>query len=134
MAITIDWHIPHRVILQRLWGDATAADMDVHFSECMRLLQEAYAVAPNNKVHLLLDAVEAESLVPLYREVERGSRLIQQKNRGILFLATRNRAVRAVIEITARLGGQHFPLHVFQDMPHAIEALNRLLEKEDAQR
>jgi len=130
MPIHVDWYLLHHVIRERVWGHATQEDLNQHFDACKQMLAEAYTLSPQNKVHLLVDARDAESLTPLYLAVDRGSQILQFKNRGTLFLVTRNRAVRTVVELTARIGGTHFPLRVFNEHEAALEALTSYLAQD----
>jgi len=80
---------------------------------------------------MIFDALEAESIPPMYLMITQGMRTLKFKNRGTFFLLANNKSVRSVIEITSRVAREHFPLRVFTKRQDAIEALNSYLERDN---
>jgi len=133
MPYQASWHIVHQVIEARFWGRVSVEDTDVHNDACVQLLTEAQNMAPKSTVHLLLDALEAESIPPLYLRFAQGMRVLKFKNRGTLFLITRSSSIKSIIEVTAYVSREHFPLRVFAEREEALQALDGYLAR-DAQR
>lgn len=131
MQYEIDWFIRYRVIQENIRGNPTTREIQQHFEACERLLSEAAEAAPDNMVHLLIDALEAESVPPIYKMIQPGAKLLGYKNRGRALLMTRNPKVSAVYEITSRLGGERYVLHIFREREAALEFLDGLMTQED---
>jgi hypothetical protein len=130
MPYQAEWYLLHQVIDARIWGLMTLDDLDLYLATVVSLLTDAQAHAPENIVHLLLDTLEAESIPPLYLLVKRGVNVMEFKNRGTLFLIARNTAIRSVIEVTAHISRDHFPLRVFKERQAALDALASYLAKD----
>jgi hypothetical protein len=129
MPYSVDWYLVHVVADARLWGHITFEDLEAYTDRCVELLTEAQTHAPHIQLQILLDASDAESIPPIYRMFSQGMRTLRFRNRDTMFLITRNRQVRSVIEITSHLAGDHFRLRVFAERQEALEALTQHLEK-----
>ncbi|MBI5929746.1 MAG: hypothetical protein HY862_10580 [Chloroflexi bacterium] len=126
-----EWYIPCRVINARLWGKAAVEDFDKHTALCVELLSQAQIQAPSASVHMLLDVEEAESLPPLYLMFARAMPVLRFKNRGVMFVITRNRTIKSIIELTAHV--MNFSILMFNSRSEAMSALEATLLKEDLQ-
>ena len=121
MPVRVEWQVRHRVIYERYWGHVSSEDLSRHIDACVQMLADAQQQAPLNTVHLFADALEAESIFPIYKAVAQGVRPLNFSNRGNLYLVTRNRSHQLIIEIAARIG--RFPMHVFSDLQSALAAV-----------
>lgn len=126
-----EWHIPCRVIYARLWGKAAIDDFDEHTALCVDLLSQAQVESPTTRVHMILDVEEAESLPPLYLMFGRAMPVLRFKNRGVMFVVTRNRTIKSIIELTAHV--MNFSIMMFNSRADALSALEATLLKEDLQ-
>jgi hypothetical protein len=129
MPVEVEWHLLYRVIGERFWGKVEMSDIELHIDRCVQLLTEAQHTQPENRVHLLADGLEVESMFPLYQAVAQGVRPMRFKNRGILFLITNNNTHQAIVEVTARIG--RFPMHAYSDRQAALDAVATQLASED---
>lgn len=132
MPFSVGWYLVHQVSEARLWGHVTLDEMEAYTDRCVDVLTEAQINAPDTRIHMLVDALDAESLPPIYRMFNQGMRTLRFKNRDTMFLVTRNGGqVRSVIELASRLAGEHFALKVFSDREQAIAALTAAMAKKD---
>jgi hypothetical protein len=126
-----EWYIPHRVVNARFWGKAGVDDFDQHTAVCVELLSQAQGQVPGATVHMILDVEEAESLPPLYLMFGRAVPVLRFKNRGIMFVVTRNRTIKSIIELTAHV--MNFSIMMFNSRAEMFSALEATLLKEDLQ-
>ena len=129
----ITWYLPHKVIDLRIWGHVTNEETDLHNDIIVSMLSEAQAAAPTEMLYIVYAALEVQSFPPLYLRFSQGLRVLRFKNRGTMFLVAKDGAIRSILEVTARVSREHFPLRVFGERQHAIEALQVYLTR-DAQR
>jgi hypothetical protein len=130
MSYQIGWFRRYHIIEEQIKGSPSVAEIEQHFAACEQLLAEAAEAAPRNMVHLLIDARQAESVPPIYEMIQPGARLLTFKNRGRAVLVTQNPKVRTVYEITSRLGGDRYVLHIYPERAEALAFLDALLVKE----
>lgn len=130
MPYHIDWYLPHQVSDARIWGHLSLEELELYTDTCVRMLAEAQAQAPGNRVHIIIDMLDAESIPPLYLMASQGVRVLKFKNRGTMFLLVQNTAVRSVMEITSHVMGVHFPMRIFKERQAALDALAAYLAKE----
>jgi hypothetical protein len=127
----IEWHIPFHVLKARFYGDITLADMQDYDVQLIGFLQEALEKNPRQKIHLVVDGLEITSMLPLYKMLPMGVKVMQYKNRGLAIMATKNNRVRTIFEITSHiLRKSNFQIRFVSSEAEAFQVLDSILAKE----
>ncbi|MBZ0305681.1 MAG: hypothetical protein K8I82_06400 [Anaerolineae bacterium] len=129
MPYQAEWLIPLRVIYAKTWGIVTVEDLDEHTETCLRFLTEAQTYAAGKKAYLLLDMLETEHLPPMYLMIRRAMPVLQLKNRGPMFLITKQSAITSMLNLTAYI--MHFQMRTFGDKVSATQAVEALMLQDD---
>jgi hypothetical protein len=116
MPIETKWHIENHVIHVRFYGVVTKADVEQYAVDLLALLKAAEQVH-DGKVNAIADGRHVESFPPIYLMAKTGLPVMRQKNRGVMAMITTNRALRAVVELTA---------HTFPSIPLGVRFVTTL--------
>lgn len=131
MSYAYEWYIPYRVMDARVWGEVTTAELEHHADVCVEYLTLARLHNPEGVVNIIFDTLGATHIPPLYLMMSQGIRVMKFKNRGTMYLVANNSAVRSVIEVTARVMREYFPLRIFSTRQEALDALHAAMAKEN---
>lgn len=129
MPTSLGWYIPYRVIETSGSGEQTAADIDYHAAELLRLFTEAQENAPGQRVYVVHDTTQIESYPLVYLMLPRAVPVLRCQNRGPLYLITQSRTVQSIVALASHI--MDFQLRVFATHEAALEALEVTLAKED---
>ena len=113
-----------------MWGIVTLDEMETYTDICVQMLIEAQAHNPHGFLHIIIDMRQAESIPPLYLMISQGVRVLKFRNRGTMFLIATHGSIRAVMELTARVTREHFPLRIFSERQEALDALTLYLARD----
>ncbi|MDX2139260.1 MAG: hypothetical protein SF123_14335 [Chloroflexota bacterium] len=129
MPLSVDWYIPYRVAEARLWGVLSVEEMQHYADECVRVLTESETHAPGKRTYMIMDALELESIPPVYLMLKQALPVLRFKSRDAMFLITRNQAIRNILELTAHV--TKFKLHTFATREEALRAVDDALRRSD---
>lgn len=129
MPYRAEWHIPYRVINARVWGHVTAEDLKEHTNRRSAMLAEAGLHAPDKRVHLLYDALDAHSHPATYFDISQAMPILRSKNRGPMYLITTSDEIKSILELTAYV--LDYQLLVFSTKEAALQVIEMALIKED---
>lgn len=130
MPQTMEWYIPYRILRSHFWGRCTDEDTIEFTTGAVRFLTEAQIHAPGNLIYNVMDASEMESMPPIYLMLPRAIPTMGFKNRGPLYLVTRQSNIRRIFELTAHI--MAFNLRFYNTWDEAIQAAEAAVARDSS--
>lgn len=130
MPYQAEWHIPNRLVYARGWGRMTVQDMELHTAMCMKFLTEAEQNVPGGRVTMIFDALEVESIPPLYLMLPSALPVLRMQNRteSMIFVSI-NKGMRTILQLTGHV--MNFKVRFAASSQEAIEIAESILQLEN---
>lgn len=130
MAYHAEWHIPNRLVYAKGWGRMTKQDMELHTAMCIKFLSEAEQNLPGGRVTMIFDALEVESIPPLYLMLPSALPVLRMQNRTeAMIFVSMNKGMRTILQMTGHV--MNFKVRFAASQQEALEIAEGILHQEN---
>lgn len=126
----MEWYIQYQILQSHFWGPCTDQDTIDFTTAAVHFLTESQIHAPGRLIYNVMDATKIESMPPIYLMLPRAIPTMHFKNRGPLYLVTRQSNIRRIFELTAHI--MAFNLRFFNHWDEAIQAAEAAVSRDSS--